>query len=159
GDGAQGPAEVKGFRYRGEAPSRLEGLSDCVFAFAITLLVVSLDVPRTFHDLYARLREFVVFAICFAQLVLVWWEHHEFFRRYALRDGITIWLNMALLFVVLFYVYPLKFLFSFLFDAVTNASRPRDDRFTNADVQILMRLYALGFAAVFALFALMNWHA
>src|SRR5262249_5385332 len=62
-DGTQGPPEVKGFRYRGESPSRIEGLSDCVFAFAVTLLVVSLDVPKTFQELYASLRGFAVFAV------------------------------------------------------------------------------------------------
>ena len=36
------------FRWRGGAVSRIEGSSDCVFGFAITLLVVSLGVPSTF---------------------------------------------------------------------------------------------------------------
>ena len=33
-----------------------------------------------------------------------------FFRRYGLQDAWTVFLNWVLLFVVLFYVYPLKFL-------------------------------------------------
>ncbi len=37
------------FRWRGREISRIEGLSDAVFAFAITLLVVSLEVPETFQ--------------------------------------------------------------------------------------------------------------
>jgi hypothetical protein len=36
------------FRWRSHEISRIEGLSDAVFAFAVTLLVVSLEVPKTF---------------------------------------------------------------------------------------------------------------
>ena len=43
-------------------------------------------------------------------LVLIWSVHNAFFRRYGLDDGLTVVLNTAQLFVVLFYVYPLKFM-------------------------------------------------
>src|SRR5689334_20313949 len=101
-----------GFRIRSREVSRLEGLSDAVFGFAITLLVVSLEVPNTFDELMTLMRGFVAFAASFAVLIMIWYEHYTFFRRYGLEDLWIIVLNSALLFVVVLYIYPLKFMFS-----------------------------------------------
>ncbi|HYO77311.1 MAG TPA: TMEM175 family protein, partial [Thermoanaerobaculia bacterium] len=100
------------FRLRGREVSRLEAFSDIVFGFALTLIVVSLEVPTRYEELMAMMRGFPAFAICFAMLTWIWYVHHTFFRRYALSDEITIAINTALLFLVLFYTYPLKFMFS-----------------------------------------------
>ena len=80
------------------------------------LLVVSLEVPHTFTELWTAMREFFAFAICFALLFQVWWRHFNFFRRYGLEDATTIVLTGVLLFVVLFYVYPLTFVFKLVID-------------------------------------------
>jgi uncharacterized membrane protein len=98
--------------------SRVEGFSDAMFAFAITLLVVSLEVPKTFDELLAAIRGFPAFAVCFALLFQVWWRHYKFFRAYDLEDGPVIAMTGVLLFVVLFYVYPLKFLWAVVFAEV-----------------------------------------
>jgi uncharacterized membrane protein len=95
--------------------SRVEAFSDAVFAFSLTLLVVSLDVPKSYRELMALTAGFVPFACSFALLTWIWYEHNLFFRRYGLQDGYVVALNGALLFVVLFYVYPLKFLFTAAF--------------------------------------------
>src|ERR1044072_7801919 len=101
-----------GFRWRGHEVSRTEGLSDAVFGFAITLLVVSLEVPKTYGELMQTMRGFGAFAISFALLFIVWYNQYKFFRRYGLQDNITVVLNGVLLFVVLFYIYPLKLVFT-----------------------------------------------
>jgi hypothetical protein len=114
-----------GFRWRGGKISRLEGLSDAVFAFAV----------------------------CFGILFWVWYEHYRFFRRYGLADGITTALTGVLLFIVLFYVYPMKFLFTMLFnqffgEAPADVIRP-------SQAPELMLIYGAGFIAVQLVFVLL----
>jgi hypothetical protein len=54
-------------------------------------------------------------------------------------------------------VYPLKFVFTLLFWQITGAVRP--DSLNVAQASVVMRIYAVGFAAVFVLFLLMYSHA
>jgi Endosomal/lysosomal potassium channel TMEM175 len=143
--------------------SRLEALSDAVFAFAATLLVVSLEVPHTYPQLVANLRGFVAFGLTFAMLIVIWSAHNGFFRRYGLQDGRTVVLSSVLLFVVLFYVYPLKFLFSVFVNSVLGmAPEGAEDGArvgSMGELSSLMVIYGLGFVAVFACFALLYAHA
>jgi len=135
---------------------RLEGFSDAVFAFALTLLVVSLETPRTFDDLLITLKGAPAFAVCFALFWIIWKEHHRFFQRYGLDDTRIVVLNALLLFLVLLYVYPLKFLFTLLLGGLresnANVMRPEQTKY-------LMAIYSSGYAAVFGVFALMYHHA
>ena len=139
------------FRWRGQEVTRLEGFSDAVFAFALTLLVVSLEVPKAFHELRAVMRGFFAFGGCFALLIYIWFQHYRFFRRYGLQDAISITLNCALLFCVLFYVYPLKFLFLIWFGG--------DVAIVGGDALTLLIIYGCGFAAVFGVLCLLYLHA
>ncbi len=82
-------AGEEGFSWRGEEVSRIESFSDAVFAFAVTLLVVSLEVPKTFDELISTMRGFFAFAICFWPLLAAWFEHYKFFRRYGTSDSYT----------------------------------------------------------------------
>jgi uncharacterized membrane protein len=143
---------------RRSEPTRLEAFSDAVFAFALTLLVVSLEVPRSFDELTAALHNFVAFALTFVMLVWIWYKHNVFFRRYGLDDGRMVAINAALLFVVLIFVYPLKFLSQFVVDQIigTTPSTPivRADQASS-----LGMIYGAGYVAVFAAFLLMYLYA
>ncbi len=140
------------FRNRSESVSRLEGFSDTAFGFAITLLVVSLAVPAHFRDLLQQLQGLPVFAVTFALVSVIWYAQFVFFRRYALSDPITVVLTLLLVFVVLFYVYPLKFLFSGVFSV---GAAP----LAAGDAPLLFLIYGLGFAGVNLVLALLYIHA
>jgi uncharacterized membrane protein len=143
------------FRWRAGEITRLEAFCDVVFGFALTLLVVSLEVPHNYAEMMAAMRGFAPFAVCFVQLVWIWRSHYQFSRRYGLEDPYTLLLNFVLLFLVLFYVYPLKFVFTMLFDQLTGQAA--DVGFHQ--VSVLMRIYAAGFTAMCVLFALLYIHA
>jgi uncharacterized membrane protein len=134
--------------------SRLEAFSDAVFGFALALLVVSVEPPSSYTQLVDRMVGGLSFACCFALLVWIWYEHHVFFRRYGLEDGRTIALNSALLFVVLLYVYPLKFMFDSLFGRFLPRLQPpvpmRLWELANA-----ASIYSAGFVVIFVLFVLL----
>jgi uncharacterized membrane protein len=147
----------EGFRWRGEDVSRIEGFSDAVFAFAVTLLVVSLEVPKTFDELIATMRGFFAFAICFYLLLIVWYEHYKFFRRYGLRDVPIQFLNGAMLFLVLMYVYPLKFLFTLLIDQLFGFAE--NETIEPSQWPQLMIIYGAGFVAIQLVFVLMYLRA
>lgn len=134
--------------------SRLEGFSDAVFGFALTLLVVSLDVPRSYADLMALMSGFLSFGCCFALLFWIWWEHNTFFRRYGLQDGVTVLLNGCLLFTVLFYVYPLKFMFDSLF-ARWMPTRNEPVRMALFELANASAVYAAGFIVMMLMFVLL----
>jgi uncharacterized membrane protein len=96
---------------RGREVTRCEAFVDAAFAFAVTLLVVSFDaVPRNVAELLQAMKGIPAFAVAFALLALIWYQHNRWSRRYGLDDTPTVLLSLLLVFQVLVYVYPLKML-------------------------------------------------
>lgn len=147
------------FRFRGHEVKRIEAFSDAVFAFAVTLLIVSLEVPKSFEELLITMRGFFAFGISFLFLMLIWYEQNMFFRRYGLEDPLTIALNCMLVFIVLFYVYPLKFLFTAIFSEQIYGKGNSPFVMHEGDSSTLMLIYGLGFVCIYFLFFLMIYHA
>lgn len=148
-----------GFRLRGEEMSRIDGFSDVVFGFALTLIVASLEVPKTYEELRIVMLGFLPFAICFGFLMMVWLTHFRFFRRFGLHDLGTILINAGLLFTVLFYVYPLKFLFTMIETDALNLQTTEKIFHNVGEYRELTLMYAFGFAAIYALLTSLNVHA
>ena len=144
------------FRWRGGEVSRIEGLSDAVFALSLTLLVVALEVPSSSGELIAVFWQFPAFAFCFAFILWVWYEHYIYHRRYGFEDGVTVALNGLLLFFIVFYVFPLRFLASALVTGPLTGDRSVQSMGQGTTV---MLFYSGGFVAIFTVLALMYWRA
>jgi hypothetical protein len=76
-----------------------------------------------------------------------------------LEDRLTIALNSVLLFVVMVYVYPLKFVFTIFMGMITGIQPRNTGRVGIDHVDELFVIYGAGFFAVFLILALMNLHA
>jgi len=130
-----------------QSQARLEAISDGIFAFAATLVVVSLDVPDSYTALRASFADVGSFAVSFTALVMLWVTHYNFFRRTVVIDGWVIAYNFAMLFVMLCYIFPLKFLAKLTFGGATIAN--------SMEMAELFQLYGLGFTLIFLFIALL----
>lgn len=160
----------KEFRYRGEDSTRIEALSDSVFALAIGLLLISTSAPNTFQELLVFTQDLLPFAMCITLIILIWFEHFKFFIRYGFRSGRIVVLNTLLLFLLLFYVYPLKFLTKLLvsiyyglispfFGIDTTVGKEIKDMISADEMTQLMVVYGLGAASLFFVLMLMYRYA
>lgn len=157
------------FRLRGTGGSRLEALSDGVFALAIAMLLLSTSVPSNFDELWLFITDLLPFSICSIFIFWIWREHSAFFRRYGLtEDEYVRRMIFILIMLVPFYVYALKFLTSwlvhFLGGSLVTLFTGKGMEFTVGPLMQLvsvtqlpqlMAIYAIGFMAVFGLFALL----
>jgi uncharacterized membrane protein len=143
------------FRPRAHEVSRLEAFSDVIFGFAISLLVASLEVPKHYHEFMEVFRGVIPFTLAFLIFIQIWHQHHTFFRRYALQDKVTIALNTFLLFQILVYVYPLKYMMFILTESIVG----RVSDIGPPQMRVLFIIYGAGFAAVFFTLAAMNARA
>ena len=155
-----------GFRLRGLNMTRIETFTDAAFAFALTLLVISMDPPATMSSLDAALRQIPSFLLSATLLMTFWAGHHNWSRRFGLDDRTTIVLSCLLVFTMLVYVYPLRFMFSAMMSwlgAILELPLGPDHTTLGIesirDVNRMFVVYGLGFIAMSAAVALLNVHA
>jgi uncharacterized membrane protein len=101
------PQPAEGVRSQEREVARIAAFSDGVFAIAITLLALQLEIPFGDRvDVWAGLRDlwpsFLSFAISFAVIGAYWIAHHRLFSLVERYDRRLLWLNLlALFFIVL----------------------------------------------------------
>jgi uncharacterized membrane protein len=98
----------------GMSKARLESFSDGVFAFAITLLVLSIPIPdiKSADDgllttaLLRAIPQLIPYVTSFATIGIIWLNHHSMFHEVVKVEHTTLTLNLLLLLVVAFIPYP-----------------------------------------------------
>lgn len=89
-------------RYTRDTPefARVINLSDGIFAISMTLLVLTLDVPAVpdaelRQALIGQLPQFIAFALSFALVANIWWQHHKLIAMIESLDSVLITLNLT----------------------------------------------------------------
>ena len=108
-------------RLRGLAMTRIETFTDAAFAFAVTLLVISVDdVPRSYEEMLTALKSIPVFLLASAQIFVFWMAHRNWSRIYALDDFLSVVLSLLLVVSLLVMVFPLRIVYTFGASDMTN---------------------------------------
>ena len=99
---------------------RVEAFSDGVFAVAITLLVLTIYVPKPdpkhslVHQLLQHWPDFAAWLISFMVVGIIWVNHHGFFDKLRRVDRVMLFLNLLLLLFVVFIPYPTEIVSNYL---------------------------------------------
>lgn len=157
---AECPTEA-GFRMRGMAMTRIEVFVDAAFAFAVTMLVISIDqIPRSMAELIEISKYIPAFILSVAQLVFIWHNHSVWSRKFGLEDAKTVFLSVSLLIVVLIYIYPLKIMFEGLFAWISQDYLPSNFKLQSfTELRYLFYYFATGFLVISIIFWALYHHA
>lgn len=138
------------FRLRGIEMTRLQTFMDAAFAFAMTMLVISVgEIPKDYSELLISLKEIPAFLFSAFVIMVFWLSHRSWSRQYGLEDNVTIFLSISLIFVLLVYIYPLRLMFSALFTWISNGWFP--SRFVVYAISELIGLFSIYGFGLFAI--------
>jgi len=143
-----------------EMARRLDAFVDAAFAFAVTLLVVGGGEPPTrlseMQDMFMRAP---AYAASFALIVMFWLSYRDLGRLWPLRDSLSTALSVAVVFMVLLYVFPLRLMMESALHSMTGGFLPGGDLVNSiADLRFLYVTYGAGCLALSLLFAALYRH-
>lgn len=150
-----------GFLIRG-GPTRTDAFVDAAFAFAVTLLVISIGhVPASVEELVQALRGLPAFAASFFVISRLWLAHRHWSRRYGIEDDYATRLSVALVFIVLVYVYPLRMVAELTLASLSGGALAETHvtLTTVAELRTLYVVFGVGYALAGIVFLLLHRHA
>jgi uncharacterized membrane protein len=135
------------FVERNARGTRLETIVDASFAFALTMLIISVGtIPRTHDELVVALKGIPAFAASFVLIINFWLGHYRWTRRYGIEDARSVTLSLLLIFTVLVFLYPLKMMMFGAFNFFSGGYLPSPVALTRIDELVdLFASYALGY--------------
>lgn len=141
--------------------ARVDNFVDAAFAFAVSLLVISVgDAPDSLDELRTALMRTPAFAGGFMLIALFWWAHRSWALLGPRRDGLSLLLSLAIVFVVLVYVFPLRLLMLTGLGFMSGGLLPGGELIRSTDdLRLLYVIYGLGFSALGFLYAALYGHA
>lgn len=161
GDPLAGLEKSKHFYNRGKDTTRLEAFVDAAFAFALTLLVISFDaVPTSYTELVDALKAVPAFLFGFLILAMFWVAHRNWSVRYGLDTTFASVVSLALVFILLVYVYPLRAMATEAMARITGGWVASGFAVNSAgQARGLFVIYGTGFLASNLCIVLLFWHA
>ena len=158
---------IREFKNRENNQNRIEALSDGVFALAIAISLLSANSPANYQELKAFVLDLIPFGLSCIFIFWIWKEQKNYFHRFGLYDRKSTHLNLFLLFFVISYAFPLKFLMSWLigfFGSIFTGNIRADYEYFNAIIPLtkmnsVMIIYGLGYILVFGCLYLMYRYA
>ncbi len=151
-----------GFRIRGGQSTRTDAFVDAAFAFAVTLLIISIGhVPASVAELVQALRGVPAFAASFFVIGRLWQAHRNWSRHYGIEDGVATRLSLALVFMVLVYVYPLRMVAELTLAGISNGALAEAPVEINsvAELRTLYVVFGVGYMLTAFIFLALYRHA
>lgn len=135
---------------RGENMTRIETFVDAAFAFAFTMLVISIDeIPDTVPELLTLSQDIPAFVVSATIIGAIWAAHTVWSRTFGLQDGVTLSLSLGLVMLVLIFVYPIKLMVQLSISYLSGGLLQQNLQImTLADVVNLFIYFALGLLAL-----------
>lgn len=141
-----------------EGAGRLEALSDAIFGLALTFLVVRMDVPKNVAEFQSMTGGFIGFFVTFILLFIIWNKQGRFLRAVEYIDGKVKFLTACFLFLILFFVFPLKYLFTLSVELLLGtafSSQAFSSSMDSNNIAYLLQMFALGFGSIYLLLCCM----
>lgn len=149
-----------GFIIRGAEMTRLETFVDAAFAFAITMLVISIEtIPKNPTELFHLSKDIPAFFVSGIHIGFIWYRHSQWSRRFGLQDGFTTFLSLCLVMLVLVFLYPLKLVFIGMFAWLSDGYLlTKAFSTTLSELANLFVYFAVGFVFLAIIFYSFYWN-